>query len=330
MDKTIIFYITSEGRNIAGRIAKLHKNTEILKFNPRLFVNNWKNSKNIICIMAAGIVVRTAAPLLKDKKTDPAVVVLDEKGKYVISLLSGHIGGANALARKIADFLGAQAVITTSSDVQGKVALDMWAMEKKLFIEDFDKLKKISAKIANGGKIKIYSECPYDASQMPDEFIMVDSQEKSEIIISHRLIDSKALFMRPGNLFIGIGCNRGTSSEEIDDMTKSVFERERLSFSSVNSIATIDLKKDEQGLIGFAGDNKIQIEFFSKNSLNDTASKHNIEESDAVKTATGAAAVAEPAAVLSAERVFGSCTIITPKEKRGNVTLAVAKAEFML
>jgi cobalt-precorrin 5A hydrolase len=165
---------------------------------------------------------------------------------------------------------------------------------------------------------------------MPDEFIVVESGDEPDIIISHSLFDSKALFLRPRNLFVGIGCNRGTSVNEIEEVTRSVLDREKLSFTSIGSLATIDIKRDEQGLIDFAGSNEVNIDFFSKDDLNNTALTHNIKVSDIVKTATGAGAVAEPAALLSAQRSSGNCVIITPKEKRGNVTLAIAKAEYLL
>ncbi len=326
----VIFYITKGGHELAKRISGLYPDAELLKFNTSVFAGKWPDAENIICIMATGIVVRAMASLLEDKKTDPAVVVLDEKGKYAVSVVGGHLGGANALAQEIADYLGAYAVITTASDVQGKIALDLWAREKNLYIEDFEKLKKLSSRIVNDNKIKVCSDYPCDEERMPDEFIMVKSKDESDIIISHRLLESTALFLRPGNLFVGIGCNRGTSSEEIEEMTRSVFEKERLSFHSIRSIATIDLKKDEQGLIDFAGANNINIEFFSKDHLNDAALKHKIEKSEAVKAATGAVAVAEPAAASSAKKISDRYTIIKPKEKRGNVTLAIAKAEFLL
>ena len=328
--RPVVFYITGGGHDLARRISGLYPDAELLKFNTSVFAGKWPDAENIICIMATGIVVRAMASLLENKKTDPAVVVLDEKGKYAVSIVGGHLGGANALAQEIADYLGAYAVITTASDVQGKIALDLWAQEKNLYIEDFEKLKKLSTRIVNGKKIRVCSDCPCGEDRMPDEFIMVKSKDESDIIISHRLLESTALFLRPGNLFVGIGCNRGTSSEEIEGMTRSVFEKERLSFYSIRSIATIDLKKDEQGLIDFAGANNINIDFFSKDYLNNAALKHKIEESEAVKAATGAVAVAEPAAALSAKKISERYTIIKPKEKRGNVTLAIAKAEYLL
>ena len=330
MDKTVIFYITDAGHVLAQKIKGAFPDAELIRFNTSAFAVWWHDSRNIICIMATGIVVRAMAFLLEDKKTDPAVIVLDEKGGYAVSLLSGHIGGANVLARKVADFLGAQAVITTASDVQGKIALDLWAIEKGLFIEDHEKLKKLSAGIVNGRKIRIHSDCPYDAGQMPDEFIMVGFRESPDIVISHKISESIALYMRPGDLFIGVGCNRGTSREEVEAVVAYLFEREALSLHSIKGIATIDLKKDEPGLIAFARDSGMEIEFFPSDALNYVSSAYNIEASGTVKAATGAVAVAEPAAVLSAKKASGNCTIIMSKEKRGNVTLAIAKAEFTL
>ncbi len=328
--KTSIFYITGNGRKLAGRIAGLYPGAEILKFNSDIFAERWETSGNIICIMAAGIVVRAAAPLLKHKTTDPAVVVLDENGSYAISLLSGHIGGANELATRIAGHIGARAVITTASDVQGKLSPDMWAMQKNLHVEDFEKLRKISAGILRGEQIRVNTEYPVGAGGLPGEFVLVDSPEEADMVISHRLIDSGALFLRPGNLFAGIGCNRGTAESEIREVFESVFREERLSVRSVRCIATIDLKKDEKGLMDFARSKELDIEFFSNTELNNAALRYGIAESASVRAATGAVAVAEPAAVLAAARLSDNCALITPKRKRGNVTLAIAKAEFTL
>jgi cobalamin biosynthesis protein CbiG len=267
---------------------------------------------------------------VEDKKKDPAVVVLDEKGRHAISLLSGHIGGANNLASEIADYLGAKAVITTASDVQGKLSLDLWAMEHNLYVDDYEKLKTLSAKIVNGQKVTLISDCPREAECLPEEFTVVDSVEDADMIISEKIIDQDALFLRPRNLFAGIGCNRRTAKEEIAEVFNSVLSEEKLSVHSVRNIASIDLKKDEQGLLEFAHDARLPVEFFSRDDLNDAAMKYNIEASSAVKAATGAVAVAEPAAILGAMKICNDVTIIRPKEKRGNVTLAIAKARFML
>lgn len=330
MNKIVIFYITNSGLKVARKMKNNFPEAELFKYDAKLFADKWSTAKNIICIMATGIVVRAVAPLIKDKKIDPAVVVLDEKGRFAISLLSGHLGGANELTKKIAGCLGAEAVITTASDVQGKIALDLWAKEKDLYVEDFEKLKKISARIVNGKRIKVKIDGAVNAGVLPEEFLPVASIKEADAIISNRLIKSRALFLRPKSLCVGIGCNRGTSKEEIGKALKGVFIKEKLSYHSVRGLATIDIKRDEEGLIEFARENGFIIDLFTKDELNKAISAYHIKGSEAVKAATGAAAVAEPAAILSAKKVGGNIRLIKPKVKRGNVTLAIAEAEYTL
>jgi cobalamin biosynthesis protein CbiG len=327
---TTIYYVTDNGHNLARSIRELLSDAEIVRYKTEVFIEKWSSTKNIICIMATGIVVRVIAPLLKDKRTDPAVVVIDEKGDYVISLLSGHLGGANALTRGIADCIGGQAVITTASDVQGKIALDLWAAGENLYVEDYRKLKRLSAKIVNGKNVSVRTEHIFRSDHIPKEFDMVRRGSQADIIISSRLLKSDALILRPKNLFAGIGCNRGTSKDEIRDTVAKILEEHKLSVNSIARLATIDLKRDEQGLTDYADDEGLEIDFFSKNDLNGAVIKHNIAQSDAVKAATGAAAVAEPAAILAARKRFHNSTVVIPKEKRGNVTLSIVKAEFVL
>ncbi len=328
--KTVVFYITDNGLELAQSVQELFPDAEIARYKSELFREKWSGVRNIICIMAAGIVVRAVAPLLKDKKTDPAVVVLDEGGRFVISLLSGHLGGANALTRGLADCIGAEAVITTASDVQGKIALDLWAKEENLYVEDYEKLKTLSAKIVNGKRVSVRTEHIFNSANIPIEFDMVGRKDHADIIITGRLLDDDALFLRPKNIFAGIGCNRGTAKEEILEFVSEVLERERLSINSIARIASIDLKDDEQGLIDFASERGLGIDFFSANDLNGAVVKHGLKTSEAVKAATGAASVAEPAAILAARKRFHNSTLVIPKEKRGNVTLSIVKAEFVL
>jgi len=331
---TAIFYITKAGHELADRIQALYPDTKVLKFTSVGAIHElplqWRYSKNLIFIMATGIVVRTIAPLLKDKRTDPAVVVLDEKGRYVISLLSGHLGGANKLAGEIAVFLGAQAVITTASDVQGRIALDIWADERGLYVEDFERLRRLSAKIVNGKSVKVYTGNPVVLPDVPDEFNMVGSPDKAEIIISEELYKRKALYLRPRNLFAGIGCNRGTTKYEIQNEFTSLLKKNRLSAHSIAGIASIDLKNDEEGLLEFAEDNGLPIRFFPGDALNAAADELGIKGSKQVRAATGAAAVCEPAAVLAARQASDRIDLIIPKVKRGNVTLAIARAKSTL
>ncbi|MBI5665548.1 MAG: cobalamin biosynthesis protein [Nitrospirae bacterium] len=331
---TSIFFITDNGLKLAQKLKGLYPDARIVKFTSvgarRAVPLQWHECKNLIFIMATGIVIRTIAPLLKDKKTDPAVIVLDEKGRYAISLLSGHLGGANKLAGEIANFLGAQAVITTASDVQSKIALDIWANERGLYVEDCERLKQLSAKIVNGKSVKVYTGNSIFLPEAPDEFNIVESSDKAEIIISEELYKRKALYLRPRNLFAGIGCNRGTTKKEIQNEFTSLLKKSRLSAHSITGIASIDLKNDEKGLLEFAEYNRLPLSFFPGDTLNTVATEMGIKGSKLVKAATGAVAVSEPAAVLAARQVSDRVDVIIPKVKRGNVTLAIAKAKLTL
>ncbi len=244
--KTTIFYITDNALKLAERLNGIYPDAKISKFKSEVIPRIWNECRNLIFIMAAGIVVRTIAPLIKDKKTDPAVVVLDEKGEFAISLLSGHVGGANQLASDIANFLGGQAVITSAQ-----------------------------------------------------------------------------LYLRPKNLIIGIGCNSSTSADEIEDSVKTVLNENNLSLFSVHSIATIDIKGSEPGLIAFAKKYNLKIKTFTADELNSAISHQRsaISFSEAVFKATGANAVAEPAAILASE----SGKLLVKKQKMGNVTIAIAE-----
>ncbi len=290
--------------------------------------------------MASGIVVRTIAPLLKDKKTDPAVVVLDEAGKFAVSLVSGHLGGANALASEIARFLGGEAVITTASDVNDLPSLDLWARDHDLIIENWHDLPQVGTRYVNNGGLRVYSDIPF---VFPDEFLKVADPRFADAIITNRrdvyagsprcTITGEGcstdacrvkgqVYLRPVNLVVGIGCNSGTSEDEIEAAVRGTLEEHNLVFLSVGSLATISIKANEPGLKLFAEKYGFPLQSFSPEELNRV---EGTERSDIVFKATGAHAVAEPAALLAA----GTAKLIVPKQKKGNVTVAIAEKETM-
>ena len=160
--------------------------------------------------------------------------MLDEKGKFAVSLLSGHLGGANKLAKEIADFLSGQAVITTASDTNNLPAIDLWAKENDLAIENWDTVPEISTRFLNSGELRVYSEVEI---KMPEGFLRVDKPSSADVLITNKqfkIQNSKfknKIYLRPKNLIIGIGCNRGTSADEIEDAAKRVLA-EKISLSS--------------------------------------------------------------------------------------------------
>jgi cobalt-precorrin 5A hydrolase len=282
-----------------------------------------------IFIMAAGIVVRIIAPLLRDKVHDPAVVVLDEKAQYAISLLSGHLGGANALAQKIAQITGAAPVITTATDIHGIKAFDTIAAEKDLWIENPDSIKVLNTALLEKRKIHLMDPMkiisPFYENNAFIEDISPVKMASPAVYIGDRIITAYPglLIMRPRSLVAGIGCNRGTGFVELRDGIKEVFQRSRLSMQSLRNLATIDLKKEEKGMIELRETLNLPMHYFSSKEL---CSVKGIENpSQMVKKHTGTEGVCEAAALLSA----GAKRLLVPKQILKNMTLAVARVSFV-
>ena len=277
----------------------------------------WTEYNGIICIMATGIVVRTVAPLLKDKRKDPAVVVCDEQGKFAVSLLSGHIGGANALADRIAGITGGQAVVTTASDVLGKTALDLWCRDLGLEIGNKTIFTKKMGKLVDTGSLKVYSK--YPLPQLPPDLIKTETVESADLIItSLAIMKTDAALLHPKALVFGIGCKRGTPAAVITECIESTCTEHNLAPQSIARLASITLKQDEDGLLAAAAARQLDLSFFTSEELNTVP---GITASPTVLRVTGAKAVAEPAAILAA----GATSLLVSKMKWQGATTAVAK-----
>jgi cobalt-precorrin 5A hydrolase len=327
--KTAVIALTAGGRALAEKVSAVLD--ECLLCHPKSGIATeirriWQEVDGLICIMATGIVVRSIAPLCQDKRKDPCVVVLDEKGEFVISLLSGHLGGGNALAREVARITGGQAVITTASDVTGHTAIDLWAMENDLIVANPEKMTRISARLVNTGALAFFSDQAIDG--LPVDFCPVEKSEHADIVISHLLPDKyDGIRLIPKNLFVGFGCNRGTTSAEFQQALDDLCGAHRIDPRAIAGLASIDLKNDEEGLLDFAEQQHLPIRFFSKDELNTVA---GITTSKAALKATGAKGVAEPAAVLAASSESSDGRLYIRKMKWKNVTVAVAVKQIKL
>lgn len=314
-----VFYITRTGARLAKRIADCFPDAEPVRFPQNDLRNYWRKGAKLVFIMAAGIVVRAIAPLLNNKRTDPAVVVLDEKGKHAISLLGGHLAGANALAEEIAQAADATPVLTTASDINGLPAIDLWAEEQGLAIEDWKKLPRLGTRLVNRKRLCIFSEVPLE---LPEAFVATDDPSGADMAVTHKIwipgLKKSTLLLRPKNVVVGIGCNSGTSDGEIADAVEKAMKEAGLSFLSVSRLATIDRKADEAGIVRFAEKQGLPILTFTAGELNEV---RGVTPSEAARKATGAQAVAEPAALLASE----GGALLVPKRKSGNVTVAVAQ-----
>ncbi|PLX78228.1 MAG: cobalt-precorrin 5A hydrolase [Desulfuromonas sp.] len=289
--------------------------------------------QGLICIMATGIVVRTLAPHLKGKHLDPAVVVMDEKGQHAISLLSGHLGGANDLARDAAKAIGGEAVITTATDVNRIPAWDDVARKEGLAIEPIANIRKLNGLLLDKQSIVLVDRCRRISetfATVPGVSLIENLGEgmkvsaKGYVFVTHYDLSQWArrpdvLVLRPRDLVVGIGCNRDTGCDEIDAVVREEFARLHLNRESIACLATIDAKKDEPGLLEFAARENVPLEFHDAATLNTI--KTPSEPSPHAEEAVGARGVCEPAAILSA----GSDRLLLEKQKRGNVTIAIAE-----
>ena len=226
-----------------------------------------KKHDSLVFIMASGIVVRSIAPWLKDKTTDPAVVIIDDKGNNVISLLSGHLGGANTLTIKIASLLNSHPVITTASDVNKLPSVDMLVKSKGLVIDSLEDAKKITAMIVNREKVELVDDQGFfDGILMP--FPGIESHGK--IIISNKndLIEQLPFSkLVPRNIVLGIGCKKDTDKQKLINFIEESLDRYNLDRRSVKTIASVSVKKNEQAIVAAGNMLGCQLKFFSCISL---------------------------------------------------------------
>jgi cobalt-precorrin 5A hydrolase len=288
-----------------------------------VFAQNWEQYDGFVCIMATGIVVRSIAPLLRDKHHDPCVVVLDQEGRYAISLLSGHLGGGNELAAGIADLTGGAPVITTASDNRRLVAFDLWLRAQQLYVAEPNQVTALSALLVNRGELRLFSELP--VASLPPGLCRVDDTESADCSVSlYRTTNVQSpVLLYPRNLVVGVGCNRHTPAEEFESALRELFTELRLAPGSIRNLASIDVKAVETGLLEFARNNSWPIDFFTREQLN---RQTGVTTSPAAMQAVGAIGVAEPAALLSAQ----NSSLLCRKRKWKNVTMAIAQVPFTL
>ncbi|WP_025847497.1 cobalt-precorrin 5A hydrolase [Brevibacillus agri] len=301
-----------------------------------LFPALWPVYKGLIVIISLGAVVRMIAPLLEDKKKDPGVVVVDDRGENVISVLSGHLGGANELAREVAAVMGARPIITTASDVQKTIPVDLFGRRFGWEWDSADKLTPVSASVVNEEHVAVVNESGerdwwmHDTPMPPSikEYASIAEAQAAKphaaLVVTHRLLapeeqtilDNGVLY-RPKVIVLGMGCNRGTSAEEIEAVIRETLDELQFSLKSVKALVTIELKKDEAGLIAVCEKYGWPFVWYSPQELNQVEIS---EPSETVFKFTGAYGVSEPAAKLYA----GVDELVLTKKKSGNVTISVA------
>lgn len=297
--RTAIFSVTERGAELADIIKKSldgcttfvkGKNFERLR---EVVDDNFQKFEALIFVTAAGIAVRMIAPYIVSKLSDPAVLVVDERGRHVISLLSGHVGRANELTLKVAEIVNGEPVITTATDVEGKVAVDSFASKLGLRPEPKEAIKAINTAILKG------------------EPVFVTAGET-------------VLNLTPMRLIVGIGCKRGTSKEQIKTAVTEACKRIEQPVERISLIASVDIKSNETGLLEFAASINRKILFFSAETLQLTINKYNLSESEFVKNTVGVGNICEAAALSCVERG----RVALGKTKFDGVTVALAWEKF--
>ncbi len=248
----------------------------------------WDKYDALVFVGACGIAVRAIAPYIRDKSKDPAVVAMDEKGKFVIPLLSGHIGGANALAERIARITGGTAVITTATDINNKFSVDTFAVRNNLHIGDVKLIKEISARVLRGEKIGLYSD--YALKNIPDCFgdgmeagICISGEDKKPFRIT--------LNLKPRNIIIGVGCRKNCANVEEDIL--AFLGQNGADINSLCAAATADIKKNEKGIVDFCEKYGVPMLTFSAKRL--AAQEGDFTSSEFVKKTVGTDNVCERA-----------------------------------
>lgn len=334
--KIAIVSVSDKGRNLALQLKeKLDLDSTIIKVD--LFHKNVKKYLKIafyeydaiIAVMASGILIRSIAPYIESKASDPAVLNIDDNGNFVISTLSGHLGGANKLTNKIAPLIDAIPVITTSSDVNNKLGIDVLASDLYLSIDNTKEILFFNKAILEGRKItftlnsdKIYLKdyLENNTLEIDVSFSYSNDANEDEIIAS---LDGHEIVLRERKLVVGIGCKRGKSSSEIYEGYKKSLEELNLDESRVNMLASAEVKKDEEGLLELAKSLNKPINFVDLDRLKLFESK-DIQKSEFVKSKFGIYGVCEPSALITAG--FDS-KLIYKKTSYNGVTISMAISE---
>lgn len=349
--KTIIFTLTKNGYELSKKISKLYFNSKVFTLYKyydgfgNYYENNFKEEvkkqfyKNdiLIFIMASGIVVRSIAELIKDKKNDPAIVVLDDNAKNVISLLSGHIGGGNEETLYIAENLKSNPVITTASDVNSKLSVDMLAKEFNLKLLDFNMAKIITSKFLDEEEIVFIVESSILRNLILDKYKIKSYLSVSEakfnkknfdelykIIISNKKIEKidKTIQLFTKNIVIGIGCKNNTLKNDIYNFILEILDKLKISKFSIKHISTVDIKKDEIGLIEASKELSDELIIVSREDIK--LVEHKYKGSEFVKKTIGVNSVSEPCAELTSKKG----RFLVRKEAKNGVTISIWEEEY--
>ena len=302
----------------------------------------------LVVFLPVGATVRLLAPVLGNKTQDPAVVSVDDAGRYAVSVLSGHVGGADALAYQVADAIGAQAVVTSASDALAVTAIDLVGREAGWRIEASpNDLTRTAAAVVNGEPVALWIDSETgamwpDGTSLSENIVPIndladaeEAQYAAALIVSDRLfsldISRPVVTYRPPTLVVGVGCRRGVTDNHLSQLMTDTLRAHRLAVQSVAKIATADIKADEAGILALARSLSVPFETYDASELNAVAASQPERQAvvsglhqptaSAAQDLLGVFGVAEPAAMLAS----GAAGVIVPRTKSDRATIAVAR-----
>ena len=280
----------------------------------------FSQGRGLVFVGAVGIAVRAIAPFVTSKVSDPAVVVVDECGRFAVPILSGHLGGANDLARDIAAACGAVAVVTTATDANGVFAVDEWARRQGCRVLDPGKIKEVSSAVLAGKTVRVFSHWPIEGD-CPIGVALAENREGCDVRLDFRVSEGDALQLVPRVLTLGIGCRRGTPREALEGAFAALLARSGVYAEAIYAAASIDLKWEEAGLLAFCEAHGWPCRFYSAGELE--AAPGAFTSSGFVKEVTGVDNVCERSAVLSS-----GGTLYWKKSAGNGVTMALAQRPY--
>lgn len=333
--KLAVFAYSRQGCQTARRVLSALAETEGCAFAPshlaeegflplakpsRPFYGEWFHQADaLVFVGSCGIAVREIAPHIESKLTDPAVVCVDETGTFAVSLLSGHIGGGNALTERLAAALGAQAVVTTATDRNGRFSVDTWGTENGLVIDDISLIKAVSAAVLEG-EVPLCADFPI-IEPLPLGLKRGD-EGKLGIAVTCRTDApfSRTLRLIPRVLHIGLGCRRGTAKKTVAQAVETVLAAEHIDPRAIKLAASIELKRDEAGLVDYCREQGWELRFYSAQRLQ--AVEGDFTASSFVSAVTGVDNVCERAALAEADTLWSKKTAVN------GVTVALAAEKW--
>lgn len=314
---------TEQGEQLAGRLAAALGGT-VQRCGASCSLETWtaahfSQSDGLVYVGAAGIAVRAIAPHLQSKTTDPAVVVVDACARYAIPILSGHLGGANDLARAIGRVCGALPVLTTATDANGVFAVDEWAKRQNCRIVNPDRIKTVSAKLLAGGTVTVQSAWPI--AGQPPRNVRQTEDSGADVLLALRPSPGEALQLVPRIAVLGVGCKKNVLPQTLEDALAAFLTGAGVCEQAISAVASIDLKKEELGLLAFCAAHGWPLKTYSAEQLR--AVEGRFTPSAFVQGVTGVDNVCERSAVLAS-----GGTLCRGKTAGNGVTMALALAPY--